>query len=136
GTATAAVMFETIFNRGARYVATGGNAMLLRQRLEKGADLILDQLDGMTIQIRGKEKLSRVAETICYDSPLACMLGAIFDIIGPDGILDIRSGRSRDLEREYVEGMYWNGAIFSRAMITDVALSRAQLEDASILISD
>jgi chaperonin GroEL len=32
--------------------------------------------------------------------------------------------------------MYWNGAIFSRAMINDVALGRAQLEDASILISD
>jgi chaperonin GroEL len=64
------------------------------------------------------------------------MLGEIFDIIGPDGILDIRSGRSRELEREYVEGMYWNGGIFSRAMITDVALGRAQLQDASILISD
>lgn len=136
GTATAAVMFETIFNRGVRYIAAGGNAMLLRQHLEKATDLILNQLGDMTIQIGGKEKLSGVAETICYDPPLACMLGEIFDIIGPEGILDIRSGRSRDLEREYVEGMYWNGAIFSRAMITDVALGRTQLEGASILISD
>jgi chaperonin GroEL len=136
GTATAAVLFETIFNRGARYLAAGGNAMLLRQHLEKATDLILDQLDAMTIQVRGKEKLAGVAETICYDPPLARMLGEIFDIIGPDGTLDIRSGRSRDLEREYVEGMYWSGAIFSRAMITDVNLGRAQLEDASILISD
>ncbi len=136
GTATAAVMFETIFNRGVRYIVAGGNAMLLRGHLEKVAELILGQLDDMTIQIRGKEKLSGVAETICYDPPLACMLGEIFDIIGPDGILDVRSGRSRDLEREYVEGMYWNGAIFSRTMITDVALGRAQLKDVSILISD
>jgi chaperonin GroEL len=64
------------------------------------------------------------------------MLGEIFDIIGPYGSLDVRSGRSRDLEREYVEGMYWNGAIFSREMITDTALGRVQLEDAAILISD
>jgi len=136
GTATAAVLFETIFSRGVRYLSVGGNAMLLRQHLEKATEIILDQLDEMTIQIRGKEKLSGLAETICYDPALACMLGEIFDIIGPDGILDIRSGPSRGLEREYVEGMYWNGAIFSRAMITDVALGRAQLEDASILISD
>ena len=136
GTATAAVMFETVFNRGVRYLTAGGNAMLLRHHLEKATELILDQLGEMTIQIRGREKLSRVAETICYDPPLARLLGEIFDIIGPDGILDVRSGRSRDLEREYVEGMYWSGAIFSREMITDVALGRAQLEDVSILISD
>jgi chaperonin GroEL len=136
GTATAAVMFETIFNRGARYIATGGDAMSLRRHLEKATELILDELNDMTVQIRGKENLSGLAETICYDPPLARMLGEIFDIIGPDGILDIRSGRSRDLEREYVEGMYWNGAVFSRAMISDVSLGRAQLQDASILISD
>ena len=136
GTATAAVMFETIFNRGMRYLAVGGNAMLLRQHLEQAAKLILDQLNGMTVPIRGKEKLSGLAKTICDDPPLAHMLGEIFDIIGPDGILDIRSGRSRDLEREYVEGMYWNGAVFSRAMINDVSLGRAQLQEASILISD
>jgi chaperonin GroEL len=136
GTATAAVMFETVFSRGLRYLTIGGNAMLLRQHLEQAADLILDQLSDMTIQIRGKENLSGLAETICYDPALARMLGEIFDIIGPDGTLDIRSGRSRDLEREYVEGMYWNGAIFSRAMITDIPLGRVQLEDASILISD
>jgi chaperonin GroEL len=110
--------------------------MLLRHHLEQAADLILGQLNDMTVQIRGKEKLSRLAETICYEPALARMLGEIFDIIGPDGTLDIRSGRSRDLEREYVEGMYWNGAIFSRAMITDIALGRVQLEDVSILISD
>ena len=136
GTATAAVMFETIFNRGARYIATGGDAMSLRRHLEKATELILDQLTDMTVQIRGKEKLSGLAETICYDPPLALMLGEIFDIIGSDGILDIRSGRSRDLEREYVEGMYWNGGIHSRAMISDVPLGRAELQDAFILISD
>ena len=136
GTATAAVMFEAIFNRGVRYIAAGGDAMLLRQRLEKAGELIVDQLNNLTVQIRGKEKLSRLAETICSDPSLARMLGEIFDIIGPDGILDIRSGRSRELEREYVEGMYWNGGIFSRAMITDVALGRVQLQDVFILISD
>ena len=136
GTATAAVMFETIFSRGVRYITAGGNAMLLRHHLEKATELILNQLDDMTIQIHGREKLSGVAETICYDPPLARLLGEIFDIIGPYGNLDVRSGRSRDLEREYVEGMYWDGAVFSREMITDVASGRVQLENASILISD
>ena len=136
GTASAAVMFEAIFSLGVRYLAAGGNAMLLRHHLEKATELILDQLGHMTLPISGREKLSGLAETICYDPPLARMLGEIFDIIGPYGNLDVRSGRSRDLEREYVEGMYWNGGVFSREMITDPALGRVQLEDVAILISD
>lgn len=136
GTATAAVMFETIFYQGVRYLVSGGNAMLLRHHLEKATELILNQLGKMTIHIQGREKLSKLAETICYDPPLACMFGEIFDIIGPYGNLDVRSGRSHDLEREYVEGMYWNGGVFSREMITDTALGHIQLEDAAILISD
>ena len=136
GTATAAVMFNEIFSLGVRYLTAGGNAMLLRHHLEKAAGLILDQLGHMTFPISGREKLSGLAETICYDPPLASMLGEIFDIIGPYGNVDVRSGRSRDLEREYVEGMYWNGGVFSREMIADPALGRVQLEDAAILISD
>jgi chaperonin GroEL len=110
--------------------------MLLRHHLEKATRLILDQLVHMTLPISGREKLSGLAETICYDPPLARMWGEIFDIIGPYGNLDVRSGRSHDLEREYVEGMYWNGGVFSHEMITDPALGRVQLEDVAVLISD
>jgi hypothetical protein len=65
----------------------------------------------MAVALEGKEKLAQAAETICYNPPLAEMLGEIFDIIGEYGHLEIRSGRSRELEREYVEGMYWDGGV-------------------------
>jgi chaperonin GroEL len=64
------------------------------------------------------------------------MLGEIFDIIGEYGQLDIRSGRSRELEREYIEGMYWDSGVLSRAMITDHSKLRTEMQNAAILISD
>jgi chaperonin GroEL len=136
GTATAAVLFQSIYNEGIRYIAAGGNAMQLRQRLEEGMRLIDAELSRMTFAIAGQDKLAHIAETICYDPPLAKMLGEIFDIIGEYGRLDIRSGRGRDLEREYVEGMYWERGILSREMITDQTKFRATLHNAVILISD
>lgn len=136
GTATAAVLFQSVYNQGVRYIVSGGNAMQLRCYLEEGLRLILDELSGMTIPVAGKEKLAQVAETICYDPSLAKMLGEIFDIIGQYGRLDIRSGRSRGLEREYVEGMYWEGGVLSREMITDHAKLRTEMQNAAILISD
>jgi chaperonin GroEL len=136
GTATTAVLLQSIYNQGVRYIVSGGNAMLLRRYLEEGMRVILDELSGMTIPVAGKEKLAQVAESICYDPPLAKMLGEIFDIIGEYGQLDIRSGRSRELERKYIEGMYWDGGVLSREMITDHSKLRTEMQNAAILISD
>ncbi len=136
GTATAAVLFQSIYNQGVHHVVSGGNAMQLRRYLEKATPVILDELTGMTIHLEGKERLAQIAEAICYDPPMAKLLGEIFDIIGEHGRLEIRSGRGRELEREYVEGMYWETGLFSREMIADHTLFRTQLENAAILISD
>jgi chaperonin GroEL len=136
GTATTAVLLQSIYNQGVRYLASGGNAMLLRRHLEEGMHVILNELTGMTAQVEGRRILTQVAESICYDRPLAKLLGEIFDIIGEHGQLDIRSGRGRELEREYVEGMYWDGGLLSREMITDHAKLRTEMHNAAILISD
>jgi len=136
GTATAAALFQSVYNQGVRYVTSGGNAMQLRRYLEKGMRVTLDELTGMAVHLEGKERLAQIAESICYDPPLAKMLGEIFDIIGEYGRLEILSGHSRELEREYVEGMYWTGGIRSRQMITDHTQFRTEMENAAILISD
>jgi len=136
GTATAAVMFQSIYNQGLRYIVAGGNAMRLRHYLEAGLRAILDELARLAVHLEGKEKLAQIAESICYDPPLARMLGEIFDIIGEYGRLEIRSGHGRELEREYVEGMYWDTGVLSRRMIADAARLRTEMENAAILISD
>jgi chaperonin GroEL len=136
GTATAAVLFGSVYNQGIRYLASGGNATRLQRHLEKGMRLILTEMSRMTVHLQGKERLAQVAESICYDPPLAHMLGEIFDIIGQYGRLEIRAGRGRELEREYVEGMYWERGLVSREMIIDHQQVQTKFEEAAILISD
>jgi chaperonin GroEL len=136
GTATAAVLFQSVYNEGIRYLAAGGNAPRLRTYLEKGLHAILNHLTSMSTPVEGKARLAQVAQSICHDPPLAEMLGEIFDIIGQYGRLEIRSGRTRGLEREYVEGMYWERGLVSREMITDPQRVKSEFEDAALLISD
>ena len=136
GTATAAVILRSVFEQGVRYITAGGNAMVLRRNLDKGLPLILNHLDGMAVPVEGPGQLTQIAESICYDHEIARMLGEIFDIIGEYGQLETRSGRGREMEREYVEGMYWKSQPFSRDMLMDKARYRTDLEDAAILISD
>lgn len=136
GTATAAVLFGSVYNQGIRYLTAGGNAMRLQSFLNKGLHTILDQLTAMTSQLTGREQLAHIAESLSYDPPLSKLLGEIFDIVGPYGRLEVRPGRSRTLEREYVEGMYWDWGLHSREMITDHSRAGAEFENPAILISD
>ncbi|NJN96239.1 MAG: hypothetical protein HC875_20070 [Anaerolineales bacterium] len=136
GTGTAALVFQAIYNEGVRYLTSGGNARRLHEFLQKGLEVILAQLTAMTVHVSGKERLAQIAEAICYDPVLAKMMGEIFDIIGEYGRLEIRPGRGRELEREYVEGMYWERGLVSREMIADHKRARTELENTAILISD
>jgi chaperonin GroEL len=136
GSVTAAVLFQAIFDAGLTYVAAGGNAMALRHHLQAAERVALAELDGLAVKVEGKEMLTRLAMAVCFDAELAKVMGEIFDIVGEYGGLDIRKGRGRDLEREYVEGMYWEGRLLNRELGTDLAKMRAELEDAAVLVSD
>ena len=136
GTATAAVLFQSVYHQGVHYLTSGGNARRLHTFLERGLRAVLDELTRMTVRLDGQEQLARVAETVCYDPPLAEMLGEVFEVVGEFGRVEIRAGRSRELEREYVEGMYWERGVLSRDMIADWEQVRTDLEEPAILISD
>jgi chaperonin GroEL len=136
GSATAAVLFGSVYNEALRYITAGGNAMQLRRHLDRGMRVVLEGLTAMSKPVEGQARLTEVAQAICYDPPLAHMLGEIFDIIGEYGQFEMREGRTRDLEREYVEGVYWDGGLLAREMIVDIAKQRADLENPAILLTN
>lgn len=136
GTATAAVLFEATYRGGMRYLASGGNAMRLRTYLERGLREILTVLDGMAGRVEGKEQLTRLATVITREPELGKLMGEIFDIIGEYGRLEIRKAQGRFFDREYVEGMYWDGGLVSRNLITDISRQRTELENAAVLMTD
>ncbi len=136
GTATAAVILQRVYNEGVRYLTAGGNAMQLKSYLEQGMRLILEQLNDSSLQVQGSKQLAQMAESLSYDPPLARYMGEVFDVVGEWGRLEIREGHTREVEREYVEGMYWERGLLSREMYTDHSKPRIEFEDAAILISD
>ena len=136
GTATAAVVFQKIYDGGLHFLAGGGSKMLLRHYLEEGLRVTLDQLEAMARPLESEDQLARVAETICHDSNLAKLLGEIFDIIGEYGQLDIQPGRGRELEREYVEGIHWDAGLLSRYFLLEDSNQQVELENAYLLMTD
>ena len=136
GTACAAVLFEAVFSAGLRYAAAGGDVMGLRSGLDKGMRLILSALEDMAKPIGGEDDLVRMARTICHDDEMSETLGEIFDVIGQYGHLDIVKGKRKILEREYVEGSYWESGWLSSRMITDSDKRVTNVYNAAVLLTN
>lgn len=139
GATTMAVMYQVIFNEGLRYITqAGANAMLLRRGLETGLCAVLEALERAAVPIAGKDSITLMARGICQeDVEMAEILGEIFDMVGPEGLIVIEGGNRGKIEREYIDGTYWPlSGWLSRLFITDKAERRATFEDAAILISD
>ncbi len=137
GTATAALLYQSIYRGGLKYIAAGGDAMRLRGHLQDGMQLVLRRLDAMTEPASGRDTLAQVAECICHDRELAEKLGEIFDFIGEYGQLDIRRGHTRMMAHDYMKGMYWRRGAVSRAMLRGGKEGdRIVMNNAAILLSN
>lgn len=136
GTVTAAVLFQELLDHGGLYLAAGGDPMRLRRHISAGAERVCAALERQTIAIDNRMQIVRMAASICYDEELAHLFGEVFDIIGIDGQLEIHTLHRPGVEREYVEGMIYEGGILSRLMYTDEVRRRAELENAALALSD
>lgn len=136
GTATAAVLFKSIFDAGLRYIAAGGNAMLLRNHLENIIPCIFDELDRMVFRVEGEQALAQMAMSVCHDESMSALLGEAFDLIGEFGRLDIREDYGRVLGREYVEGSYFHTGLLSRTHLPEDSSAKLTFENPSIFLCD
>lgn len=136
GTATAAILFQAIYNGGRRFIAAGGNAMLLRARLSEKARKIALALDDMSTPVRGAAQLRAVAASICHEPALARALGQAFETLGEYGQLDLRKAYGRGIAWEYVDGAYWDRGIETRSLLEGEEYGRVAMTNVAVLISD
>jgi chaperonin GroEL len=132
GAATAVVLFQCLYDQGIKYVTAGGNAMILRKYLENGMRIVLNQLQADAELIRDRKTMQQLAQSLVNDQALAEALGEIVDIIGPDAPVEIRSGRSRLVEREYIPGIIYPGGYHSAVYFEDMRDGRIQLENPAV----
>lgn len=136
GTATAAVLFEAIFNAGLRYIAAGGNAMLIRQYLEKLLPVVLKDLEALQFRLEGQDTFAQMALSLCHDEDMARLLGEAFDLVGEYGRVEVREDYGRGVSREYNQGNYFYAGMFSRVLLPPESVTSVTFENPSIFVCD
>jgi chaperonin GroEL len=136
GTSTSVILAQSIINEGFKNIAAGADAMALKRGIERGVDVVVDELKKISIPVSGKEQVAQVAAISATDTEIGDLVADVMEKVGKDGVITVEEGKGLKYETEYVEGMKFDRGYISPYFITNPEQMRVELDDPYILITD
>lgn len=134
GSATTAVLARAILDQASRYVAAGGNPMLLRRGIDRAIPAAIQALRQMARPVQSESVLGQVALTISGEEKLSAILGEMFQRLGSDAHVLIEDYAAPYLERQYYEGGRWKARLASPYFVSETATRRAMIQEAHVVL--
>src|SRR6266566_222797 len=136
GTTTAAILVQAILAEGLKNIVAGANPMLLRGGLERGVEVLVEEIKAMSKSIETHEEIAQVATIAANDPDIGETIATVLDHVGRDGIITVEEGRGLTSEIEYIKGMQFDRGYISSYMATNQERMEAVLSNPYILITD
>jgi chaperonin GroEL len=136
GTTTATVLAQAIITEGLKNLAAGANPMILRKGIERGTEVLVEEIKSMSKPVETQDEIAQVASISAGDPEIGELIAEVMDKVGKDGVITVEEGRSLAMEKEYTEGMQFDRGYISLYMATNQEHTEAELNDPYILITD
>src|SRR5215468_6992418 len=136
GTTTATVLAQSIVNEGLRYVAAGGNPILVKRGIELAVEKAVEAIKAQAIEVKGHNEVANVASIAGNDPEIGKLVAEAMDKVGKDGVITVEESKGTTDSLEVVEGMQFDKGYISPYFVTDPERMEAVVEDALILIHD
>ena len=136
GTTTATVLAQSIVNEGLRYVAAGGNPMVVKKGIELAVEKAVEEIKKLSTPVTDKESVANVAAIAGNDKDIGGMIAEAMEKVGKDGVITVEESKGTDTTLEVVEGMQFDKGYISPYMVTDPERMEAVLEDVLIFIHE
>lgn len=137
GTTTATVLARRIFSEGCKSISGGMNPMDIRRGIMLAVDKIEEYLNKISVKISNKEELANVATISANnDKEIGDLIATIMDRVGPDGTINVESGKTINHEVEYVEGLRFDRGYISPYFVTDYKKQTCEFDKPVILIME
>jgi chaperonin GroEL len=136
GTSTSTIVAQAIISEGFKNIAAGADSMALKRGIDKGIEVLVDDLKKMAIPVAGKEQVAQVAAISAIDPEIGKLIADVMEKVGKDGVITVEEGKGLQFETEFVEGMKFDRGYISPYFITNAEQMRAELDDPYILITD
>jgi chaperonin GroEL len=136
GTTTAMVLAQAIISEGLKNVAAGADPLALKRGIQKGTQLVVENLKKLSKPISKKEEIAQVATIASLDPEVGNLIAEVFSEVGKDGVITVEESKKFGLEKEIVRGLQFDRGFISPYMITDPERMEASLEEPYILVTD
>jgi chaperonin GroEL len=136
GSATAAVLAQSLLRSGLKYLAAGGNAVAVRRGLQCGLSVALEQLVQQARPLDGPSDIARLIVGGVGNADLAAMLGEVIDAAGADGAILVEDAQTTQTTREYLDGVRWNEGYLSSFLLPKHETNTSRMLNPRILVTD
>jgi len=137
GTTTVTVLAQAIANAGFRNVTAGSNPISLKRGLDKGVNIVVEELIKSSKKIKNQEEISQVATISSNnDKELGEMIGKVFEKVGKDGVITVEEAKGFDDEVEYTEGMQFDQGYVSAYFVTDTETLETVMDNPYVFVTD
>jgi chaperonin GroEL len=137
GTTTATVLAQAIFGEGLKNVTAGTNPMGIRRGIDKGVELVVEELRRLSTPTKGKKEIAQVGAISANNNlEIGELISDAMEKVGKDGVITVEEARGLETTLETVEGMQFDRGYLSPYFVTDPERMEVVLEDAMILIHD
>jgi chaperonin GroEL len=124
-------------NEGLRYVAAGGNPLLVKKGIETAVARAVEELKALAVGVADdKAKVANVASIAGNDSEIGGLVADAIEKVGKDGVITVEESKSLQTYTDFVEGMQFDKGYISPYFVTDPERMEAVIENPYILIHE
>jgi len=137
GTTTATILAASIYRGGLAAMSSGANPILIKRGIDKAVAAVIESIKAQSKPIDGDEGIRSVATISAnWDKEIGELVTKAIKVAGSDGVVTVEDARSFESSIEPVDGLQINRGFMSPYFITNMEKSRAELDDAYILLFD
>jgi chaperonin GroEL len=137
GTTTATILTQAIYREGLKNVTAGRNPMSLKRGIDKAVEVIVKELEKLSLPTKGKKEIAQVASIAANnDTSIGDLIADAMEKVGKDGVITVEEAKSMDTTLDFVEGMQFDRGYLSPYFVTDAERMECVLDDPYILINE
>lgn len=138
GTTTATILAANIIGRGINQVKNGANSVLLKQGIEKGADMAVKYIMERAKKVEANtEEIEHIATISANnDSEIGKLVAEGMSKVKEEGTIAVEISRTSETKIDVVEGMKIDRGYVSPYFVTDMEKMQAVLNEPFILCAD
>jgi len=136
GTTTAVLLAQSIITEGLKNVTAGSNPLAIKRGLDKGFEIVVENLKKISKPIQKKEEIAQVATISAENPEIGNLIAEVMEEVGKDGVVTVEESKTFGLQKEIVKGLQFDRGYISPYMITNLERMEAVYEGPLILITD